>query len=152
MKYDYLVVGGGLAGSMLAYELFKKNKKIKIISDENIPAATDAAGGMVNPITGKYLTPTWLLEDLFPYLDEYYSKFENDFSVDIYHRTGIFRPFSNEENKAHFLNQIIKNELQEYIEILDSESAIAKKLNAPLGGLLTKKAGWVDVSNFKSVS
>ena len=34
-KYDYLIVGSGLYGSVLAYELTKKNKRVLVLEKRN---------------------------------------------------------------------------------------------------------------------
>lgn len=145
MKVGYLIVGGGLAGSLLANELLDQNKSVRLINDPTLKSSSSVAGGMVNPVTGKYLTKTWLDDKLFPYLFPYYRKLQSEFGITCIHETGIFRPFSNEENKAHFFKQIEKNELQDYVSVIEDSEKVAPFYVAPLGGLLINSSGWVDV-------
>jgi glycine/D-amino acid oxidase-like deaminating enzyme len=145
MKYDYGIVGNGLAGSLIALQLLKLGKKIKVFDNPNSPSSSSVAGGMFNPVTGKYLTKTWLDEKLFPKLFSFYKNLEIEINQNFFHPCNIFRPFSNLENKKHFENQIIKNQLENYIQIVDTLSNHDGRVKAPLGGLLTHQAGWVDV-------
>ena len=145
MIFDFFIVGNGLAGSLIANELLKAGKNIKIFDNPIKQSSSSVAGGMFNPVTGKYLTKTWLDEELFSVMFGFYKKIETDLNIKILFETGIFRPFSNLENKEHFKNQIEKNQLHNYIDILKEPTENSYFINAPFGGLQTKRAGWVNV-------
>ncbi len=145
MIFDFFIVGNGLAGSLIANELLKAGKKIRIFDNPLKQSSSSVAGGMFNPVTGKYLTKTWLDEQLFSVMFGFYKKIETDLNIKILFETGIFRPFSNLENKQHFKNQIEKNQLTNYIDILEESEDISSFINAPFGGLHTKLSGWVNV-------
>ena len=53
MKVDYIIVGQGLAGTMLAYKLQNAGQKVFIIDNAHTQAATHVAAGIINPITGR---------------------------------------------------------------------------------------------------
>jgi glycine/D-amino acid oxidase-like deaminating enzyme len=144
-KYDFLIVGSGLAGSLLANELLNYGQKILVFEDPSMKSSSMVAGGMVNPVTGKYLAKTWLIEELFGLLFDYYRGLELDFKASFFHQTGLFRPFANEESKINFLNQIEKHQLKDYIKVLEDTSAFSPHFEANLGGMFTEKAGWLDV-------
>ena len=51
MNVDHLIIGQGLAGSLLGYRLIQADRRIVIID----PAGENAsriAGGLINPVTG----------------------------------------------------------------------------------------------------
>ena len=57
MKYtDYLIVGQGLAGSILAWELLHLNRKVLIVDPGFTISASKIAAGLINPYMGKRLT------------------------------------------------------------------------------------------------
>jgi len=143
--YDFIIIGNGLAGSLLANELLNRGQKIIVFQDNSLKSSSAVAGGMVNPVTGKYLAKTWLHEELFGLLFEYYRTLEIELDAKILHQTGLFRPFSNPENKKHFLNLIEKHCLQDYLEVIEEVSEYKKHFKIELGGMLTQKAGWCDV-------
>ncbi|HLO46497.1 MAG TPA: FAD-dependent oxidoreductase [Leadbetterella sp.] len=144
-KYDFIVVGHGLAGALVANELLDKGQKILVFGDPNLKSSSMVAGGMVNPVTGKYLAKTWLIDELFGLLFDYYRNLENDLKATFLHQTGLFRPFANQENKQNFLKQIEKNQLQDYLEVQESPNQYAPHYEVNLGGMFTEKAGWVDL-------
>ena len=58
---DTLIVGQGLAGSLLAWELEQAGQRVMVIDDPRYASASRAAGGLMNPVTGPRLA---LLPDL----------------------------------------------------------------------------------------
>jgi glycine/D-amino acid oxidase-like deaminating enzyme len=141
---DYLIIGNGLAGSTLAYKLNQKGAKIHIIADCERPTSSNVAGGMFNPITGKYLAKTWLAEELYEVLFEFYSSLEKSLKASFFHPIGVIRLFNNAENKAHFLSQIEKFSLQDWVTVLPESEKY------PEGGLQIRNSGWLDVEAYVS--
>ncbi len=55
--FDFLIVGQGLAGSLLAWELMQRGAKVLIV-DNGMPNASQVAAGLINPITGMRFAKT----------------------------------------------------------------------------------------------
>lgn len=96
-KIDYIIVGQGLAGSLLAYELLKKEKKILVIDSEEKNTASKVAVGLVNPITGKRLVKSWLIDELIPYALNLYGNLEEKFDETFVYHKKIARLIPNED-------------------------------------------------------
>ena len=58
-EYKYLIVGQGLAGTVLSYQLLKNGIPHKVLDDGHLSAATLAAAGLINPITGRRYVKSW---------------------------------------------------------------------------------------------
>ena len=58
MKYDYIIVGSGLASIMFAEQLRLYNKSFIIISNRSQQASV-VASGLYNPVVLKRFTATW---------------------------------------------------------------------------------------------
>ena len=71
-KVDYLIVGQGIAGSLLAYELEQAGRRVLVLNEEKENTSSNKAAGIYNPITGRKLVKTWLADELFPGLEGYY--------------------------------------------------------------------------------
>ncbi len=54
---DTLIVGGGLAGTLLAFELARAGQRVRIVDSGVETASSHAAGGLMNPLTGPRLSP-----------------------------------------------------------------------------------------------
>lgn len=147
-KTDFLVVGSGLAGSVLALELLRAGSSVTVIADSLRPSSSRVAGGLVNPVTGKYLAKTWLADELFSGLETYYTGLENLFSVSFYHKTGLFRPFTGEEHRRSSLAQIAKHGLEDYIGIHHAGDAFSSSFRSEPEGMYSPMAAWLDMPVF----
>lgn len=95
MKYDYLIIGQGLAGSVLAYHLLKRNKSIAIIDEQKSSASSMVAAGLVNPLTGPKMIKSWKAELLIPYLNSFYKEVEKVTGIHFFRENTIYRPFAS---------------------------------------------------------
>jgi glycine oxidase len=75
MKYDYLIVGQGIAGSTLAYMLRKKGKQVFIIDKFSPNSSSQVAAGLVNPITGRRIVKSWLADTALPFAFQFYEEY-----------------------------------------------------------------------------
>ncbi|MEK7257515.1 MAG: FAD-dependent oxidoreductase, partial [Bacteroidota bacterium] len=88
---DFLLVGQGLAGTLLAHFLLLENQRIKVI-DTPLPGATSGiAAGIVNPVTGRRFAKSWRFEELRPFAKETYRSLENLLGIPIWHDRNILR-------------------------------------------------------------
>jgi len=147
-KTDFLIVGSGLAGTVLALELLRAGSSVTVIADSSQPSSSRVAGGLINPVTGKYLAKTWLADELFSGLETYYTALESLFSVSFYHKTGLFRPFKGEEHRKSSLAQIAKHGLENYIGVCQSGEAVLSCFRCEAEGMYSSAAGWLDMPVF----
>jgi glycine oxidase len=86
MKIDTLIVGQGLAGSLLAWELIARGQRVLVVDRDEAVTSSKVAAGIVTPITGMRLAPTWRGEELWRYATAAYRRIET--------QTGqwLFRP------------------------------------------------------------
>ncbi|KPM48049.1 NAD(P)/FAD-dependent oxidoreductase [Jiulongibacter sediminis] len=149
---DFLIVGQGLAGTTLAYQLLKKGASISIIDNPALPSSSRVAGGMFNPVTGKHLAKTWLADELYPYLFNFYREIENLTGEIFLYEIPIYRPFKNEQQKAQFEKLIPKHQIEKYCKIIPPQTELQGKVLNPLGGVLTEQCGRLDVEKFLDAS
>jgi len=76
MKYDFLIVGGGIAGSVLAYKMQSKGYRIKLYDYHNPASSSRVAAGLLNPVTGRRFSLTWKAGKVFSELHRTYSEME----------------------------------------------------------------------------
>ena len=94
---DYLIVGQGLAGSILAYQIHKKGKSVCIIDNHEPNTASKVAIGLVNPITGKRLVKSWLIDELIESSRKLYCELEKLFHRQFIHHQTIARIIPNQD-------------------------------------------------------
>ena len=87
MFYDFVIIGQGIAGSVLSYILLQKKQKVLLINDTKKNCSSLVAGGIFNPITGKNLVKTWQADRLFPFMLPFYKDLEQALAVKFLHTT-----------------------------------------------------------------
>ncbi len=93
---DVLIVGQGLSGTWLGYWLQKAGIIFKTIDHINPDSASRRAAGLINPVTGRRLVTTWMIDELLP------------FAKIAYHEIGVFLDeiFINETSVIDFFPSV----------------------------------------------
>lgn len=135
----FIIVGQGLAGTILAHHFLEAGILFEIWdSPETHFNSSKAAGGIFNPVTGRKLEQTWLADELFTYLFDFYPRLEKRLDARFFFPMPLFRPFANDEMKAWLLER--KDQIHhDYLQWEEE-------------GVWVKKAGWVDVVELLRVS
>ena len=74
-KVDYLIIGQGLVGTWLSYYALKAGKTCMVVNDSHTPSASQVASGVINPVTGRRIVQTWMIETFLPFALKAYSDF-----------------------------------------------------------------------------
>jgi len=102
-KQRFLIVGQGLAGSIVSQKLFARNIDHTVVDDNHKYAATKAAAGIINPITGRRYVKSWMIDELLPVARSTYHEFEKLLACNLLSELNILRSLANnqEENAWH---------------------------------------------------
>ncbi|MDE3234999.1 MAG: FAD-binding oxidoreductase [Bacteroidota bacterium] len=73
-QVDYIIVGQGICGTFLSYYLDKPGKKILVIDANQPHTSTKVASGVINPVTGRRIVRTWMIEEVMPFAVEAYTQ------------------------------------------------------------------------------
>ena len=145
MVWDYIVVGQGLAGSILSYYLLSHNRTVLVFDDPARPKSSSVAAGIYNPFTGRKLVKTWMVDQLFPFLDKFYDKLQHDLGQKLLHRVPMYRPFLSQEEQNEWGARAHELGYEQYIDrIIPAKNAIEGVIN-PLGGMMLTKCGYLDI-------
>lgn len=77
-EYDYFIIGQGLAGSMLAFELIQRNKRVLVVDNNLYGSSSQVAAGLINPITGHRLNMNDGFVEFMSVAKRFYSSLENE--------------------------------------------------------------------------
>ncbi len=101
--YDYLLVGQGLAGSVLALTLWQYGKRLLVVDANAAQSSSKIAAGIFNPITGRKMVKTWLADSLFPFLHRFYPTMEKQLNTRFFHPMPMYFPFASQEKQNDWL-------------------------------------------------
>lgn len=102
MKVDYLIVGGGLSGLLLAYNLQQAGCSLLVVDDGSSSSASRVAGGIINPVTGMRLVQSWQIDRLLPFALQTYRMLEKELGVELITECSQLDFFANPEQRSMF--------------------------------------------------
>ncbi len=147
---DFLIVGQGLAGTTLAFEMLKQGLSFHIISSPEKSKASLVAAGMVNPLVFKRLTKSWMVEDLLPVMKETYQKLENILSEQLFFEKDILKPLSEQE-KQLWIERKANPEFSKYIKKIFDVSPAKSIVKSEGYGLVTQ-SGYLNMVRFLTLA
>lgn len=119
MRPDILIVGQGLAGTMLGWELERAGISFAILDDGHATSATAVAAGIINPVTGRRLVKSWKYETQFSVARASYQAMGAALNEAIWHDVRIRREFVDERERATGSDPKRQAELSAYLESAD---------------------------------
>ena len=119
MRPDILIVGQGIAGTMLGWELEQAGISFAIVDDGHAHAATSIAAGIVNPVTGRRLVKSWRYETQFPVARASYRAMEAALNETIWHDVRIRREFVDERERLTGSDPKRQAEVSAFLETAD---------------------------------
>lgn len=146
--FDYFIVGQGLAGSALAFELLQRGKRIMVWDRPEQNQSSAVAAGLFNPITGKVMVRTWKADLLFPFLADFYKNAEQVLKKRFFHPTPIYRPFLSAEEQNEWMGKSVEATWKNYVDQVFVQSQFGQQVKDNFGGLSLLRCGYVDVNAF----
>ncbi len=114
-KVDCIVVGLGLAGIHLSFELQKRNYSVHHIH-ANLPGeSTSVAAGLINPITGRRFVKSWMIEEVMPYAAERYIELGQLLKSNYIDRMHIVRSFQTASDENTWLAKTADSYLSQFL-------------------------------------
>jgi glycine oxidase len=142
MGNSYIVVGQGLAGSILTYELLKQGHSVTIIDSDSGARSSRVAAGIFHPLVFKRTTLTWKSDVLFDFLEEYYPELEKELGGKFYHPMPYLRYFASQGERENWLKFMADDEYKSFLGDVVDESPI-EGVTSTFGVGLVKRSGWV---------
>lgn len=146
----HTVVGWGLAGANIAWQLYFKNQPF-IVYDSTKNFSTKTAAGIVNPIVFKRLTKSWQADVLLPYAENFYQKIEKELNDTIITPKHVFKIFNSFEDENNWVGKQSDQRFEKYLLPIDSKLKI-NNIKAPYGYGEVKTFGNLDTIKFLNLS
>lgn len=102
---DYLIIGQGIAGSVLALSLIRAGYSVYVIDQPQLSLSSKVAAGIWNPVVFKRLTKSWLADELVPELLDFYTYCEAALNTPLVTKRKILKPFTEEQEKNLWLKK-----------------------------------------------
>jgi glycine oxidase len=99
------IIGQGLAGTCLAWALWERGERFRII-DRGEGGSSRIAAGMVNPITGKNFEPSWRIAEFLPDALAFYAAVEKRLERQLWHPFPVMRLAGNEKEWRKIVSKL----------------------------------------------
>ncbi|MCH7400644.1 NAD(P)/FAD-dependent oxidoreductase [Belliella kenyensis] len=145
MEVDFLLIGQGIAGTVLSYRLIKSGFKVMVLDLPEQNLSSRIAAGLYNPVTGRKMVKTWNADLLFPEIETLYSELEEVLGEKFLYSCGIYRPFLSIEEQNEWMGHSGEDKFKVFIGEIATTSKY-KELEDQFGGVLLTHAGYLDVN------
>ena len=143
MQVDFLIVGQGLAGSVLARTLLRAGKSVHLVDTHRVNSASRVAAGMFNPIVFKRLNKSWMADEALPFAAEFYRAWEQELGLNVWHPTPIIRIFPGQEAANDFA---ARSASDGFAHILHTETRPdGEAQTAPFGYGVVEGSGYLEL-------
>ncbi|MFO1006349.1 MAG: FAD-dependent oxidoreductase [Planctomycetaceae bacterium] len=144
-EVDYIIVGQGLAGTCLAWELRSLGQSVVVIDRGTEITSSRIAAGLITPVTGQRLVKTWRWEELRATAWEFYRRMEIELRRPLLRETAMVKVFTTEQEREYFEK---RRSAPEYTGLLREGPALPPGILAPLGSCELLSGGQLNVADF----
>jgi glycine oxidase len=146
---DFIIVGRGLAASVIAHTLHEEKISFKIIGDQNLSNCSKVAAGIWNPIVFKRLTKSWLADDIVPFLNKFYTSCEKRVNKKLITQRQLLKPFTEEQEKKLWLKKA-SLELNEFLDDTIYDNNLPELVNCKISNQygIVKQSGNLNMLEF----
>jgi len=148
IKVDYIIVGQGIAGSVLSFLLIKKGKQVMVIDEEKENTSSRVAAGLCNPVVFKRLTKSWKVDKVLAQAKSFYKHQESLFGKKFYYNTSIYKLFINEDEANFWKQKSNDPKLFDWINHEIEHPFDQNYINAPFGAAKTLQSGFLQTENW----
>ena len=114
-NYDFIIIGQGLAGSLLAWQLVQQQKSVLVIDNKHHNSASTVAAGIINPITGHRINITENFESFYQTATAFYAQLEQFFGAQFFHPVKQYRLLKNQGQFEYWQQRCQQSEYNDYL-------------------------------------
>ena len=143
MQIDFIVVGQGLCGSWLSHFLQEANASFVVVDEAQPFTASKMASGVINPVTGRRIVKTWMIDDLMPFAWNAYQLLGKELGISCIAETSIIDCFATPQMRIAFTERFEKD--QQYLSLPADQYDWLSYLQYDFGYGIVKPAYLIDI-------
>jgi glycine/D-amino acid oxidase-like deaminating enzyme len=147
----YLIVGQGLAGTLLAFSLLEKGAEVLVVDDYKHASASKVAAGMWNPVTFKRLAASWLAREMLEDMNGTFRKLEEQLQTNFFHVLPVARIFNSIQDANFWDEKSDHPEVGRYLSARSNKS-VQENFISPFGNSEVNECGWLNVPVFREAA
>ena len=124
--YDIIIVGQGIAGSLLAWELIQKKQRVLVIDNKHHGSSSAVAAGIINPITGHRINLTSDFKHFLKYAKSTYAQLHEAFGQKFLTAIPQARLIKNPGQQSYYQKRLEQQEYSHFLKPLSESHAYLK--------------------------
>ena len=115
MQTDILIIGQGICGTFLSWYLQQAGVSHIVIDHPQDNTASKVAAGVINPVTGRRIVKTWLIDEVMPFAQQAYAALGAALNITAIEQKHIVDFFATPQMKIAFEDRY--REDQQYLSL-----------------------------------
>ncbi len=144
---DYLIIGQGLAGSIIAWQALLTDKSVCVIDPCPAFNASKVAAGIIDPIAGRRYSQAWNAHIVLPYLATFYPKIEAITGQTYYYKKPSLRFFTSLEDRLLWEKKHTYPRLIRYFNT-PPQASFHPDITPPYYGVEATESAYLDTKKF----
>ena len=136
-----IIVGQGIAGSLVAFMLHRKNIPFVVIDPAHENTASLIAAGMFTPISGKRKTVHPLVLQQIPFAINIYQSLEKLLGLHLLHLNNIHQAFATVDERTELITRAAN---KDFAKLIVSNVAPLHGIKEENGAVEINNSGWVN--------
>jgi len=128
---EFLIIGGGICGSFLHLELDRAGVSHLVIDEAVSLTASRVAAGLINPVTGRRLVTTWMIDELLDFARGAYGLLEIELGSAFMRPVTVADCFPTAQMRLAFLKRL--EEGGPYLRLPEEERDLLDRFQYDLG-------------------
>ncbi len=142
---DTLILGQGLAGSILAWILIRAGERVRVIDDGHTSSSSTVAAGLVNPLAGMRFNRRPEMDDWLRAADRCYAGLASQFGAAFFHPLPMLRLFRSEQQRRFHARRLSDPASRGLLGEAFGAQDCPEQVRATFGGFTQQRTGYVDM-------
>lgn len=105
-QIEILIIGQGICGTFLSLELERAGISHLVLDDKRPLSASRAAAGLINPVTGRRIVTTWMIDELLSFARDAYGRLTDLLGSSFFETTSVVDFFPTPQMRLAFLQRL----------------------------------------------
>jgi glycine oxidase len=150
--WDVIIVGQGLAGTTLAWQLLMAGQRVLVLDAEQLVTSSKIAAGLITPITGQRMALSWQIDAFLPFAEQFYAAIEQRTGGRFFHTRTAVRLFGSVADQRTWMKRLEQPGYQERLTKPQPRPVLASELGAAEFGGFAMHAAQLDVGAYLAAS
>lgn len=149
---DFLIIGQGLAGTSLAWELLGRGRSVHLVDRNEPMTASRITAGLLNPIIGRNMNLSWRFRETFESAQEFYRQRESGLGIRFFHRRRLVRLFKDARERDVFARKRAEGLYEGLLSEPQPDPLVHPGTTNELGGFEISYCGSIETNAYLEAS